>query len=160
MYQHVSQKHLKRYLGGFDFRSNERGITDAERADKALKGITGKRLTYPCPRMRRRCSFGTGSTASRRRCGLTMTPTATLSATCFAGTSSRRVASGITARVGLDHAGIHGEALATNQPARHASPHHAVEDLAKHVAVAEAPVAVDRKRRVTLSSSPSRQSHL
>ncbi len=46
IYQHVSQKHLKRYLGEFDFRYNERGISDAERADKALKGITGKRLTY------------------------------------------------------------------------------------------------------------------
>ena len=46
VYQHVSQKHLKRYLGEFDFRYNTRGITDAERADEALKGITGKRLTY------------------------------------------------------------------------------------------------------------------
>lgn len=45
-YQHVSQKHLKRYLGEFDFRYNERGITDAERAVKALQGIEGKRLTY------------------------------------------------------------------------------------------------------------------
>ena len=49
VYQHVSATHLKRYLGEFDFRYNERsglGITDAERADKALKGIGGKRLTY------------------------------------------------------------------------------------------------------------------
>ena len=46
VYQHVSQKHLKRYIGEFDFRYNERGITDAERAAIALKGITGKRLTY------------------------------------------------------------------------------------------------------------------
>ena len=46
VYQHVSQQHLKRYLGEFDFRYNERQITDAERADKALKGIGGKRLTY------------------------------------------------------------------------------------------------------------------
>ncbi len=48
-YHHVSQQHLKRYLAEFDFRYNERsglGVTDAERADKALKGITGKRLTY------------------------------------------------------------------------------------------------------------------
>lgn len=48
-YHHVSQQHLKRYLAEFDYRYNERsalGISDAERADKALKGIEGKRLTY------------------------------------------------------------------------------------------------------------------
>ncbi len=32
--------------GEFVFRYNERGIEDAERAAKVLKGITGKRLTY------------------------------------------------------------------------------------------------------------------
>lgn len=46
VYQHVSQQHLKRYLGEFDFRYNERQLTDDERADKALAGITGKRMTY------------------------------------------------------------------------------------------------------------------
>jgi transposase-like protein len=48
-YHHVSEAHLKRYLCEFDFRYNERsalGVTDGERADKALKGIAGKRLTY------------------------------------------------------------------------------------------------------------------
>ena len=48
-YHHVSQQHLMRYLGEFDFRYNERsalGVNDAERAAKALKGIEGKRLTY------------------------------------------------------------------------------------------------------------------
>jgi transposase-like protein len=48
-YHHVSEAHLKRYLCEFDFRYNERsklGVEDAERADKALKGIAGKRLTY------------------------------------------------------------------------------------------------------------------
>jgi hypothetical protein len=48
-YHHVSQQHLKRYLCEFDFRYNERvalGVSDDERAEKALKGITGKRLTY------------------------------------------------------------------------------------------------------------------
>lgn len=48
-YQHVSEAHLKRYLGEFDFRYNERaslGVSDDERAEKALKGIEGKRLTY------------------------------------------------------------------------------------------------------------------
>lgn len=49
VYQHVSQKHLRRYLGEFDFRHNERaglGVSDTQRTTKALKGITGKRLTY------------------------------------------------------------------------------------------------------------------
>ncbi len=46
VYHHVSQKHLKRYLGEFDFRYNSRDLTDFERADEALKGIGGKRLTY------------------------------------------------------------------------------------------------------------------
>lgn len=46
VYHHVSQKHLKRYLGEFDFRYNARDVSDAERADEALKGIRGKRLTY------------------------------------------------------------------------------------------------------------------
>jgi transposase-like protein len=49
VYHHVSQTHLKRYLGEFDFRYNYRtalGFTDRERATIALKGIVGKRLTY------------------------------------------------------------------------------------------------------------------
>lgn len=48
-YQHVSEKHLKRYLGEFDFRYNHRvklGYSDTERAEMALRGIQGKRLTY------------------------------------------------------------------------------------------------------------------
>jgi hypothetical protein len=49
VYQHCSEKHLHRYLAEFDFRYSNRsklGIEDAERADLALKGISGKRLTY------------------------------------------------------------------------------------------------------------------
>lgn len=48
-YHHVSQQHLKRYLGEFDFRYNERsalGVEDVERAAKALIGTVGKRVTY------------------------------------------------------------------------------------------------------------------
>lgn len=48
-YHHVSQQHLKRYLCEFDFRHNERialGIDDMTRTTKAIKGATGKRLTY------------------------------------------------------------------------------------------------------------------
>jgi transposase-like protein len=46
VYQHCSEKHLQRYLTEFDFRYNNRDLTDGERADIALKGIEGKRLTY------------------------------------------------------------------------------------------------------------------
>ena len=48
-YHHVSPQHLKRYLGEFDFRYNNRSalkIDDMTRASEALKGIKGKRLTY------------------------------------------------------------------------------------------------------------------
>ncbi|HLW75140.1 MAG TPA: IS1595 family transposase [Gammaproteobacteria bacterium] len=45
-YHHVGEQHLMRYVGEFDFRYNNRKVEDAERADNALKGITGKRLTY------------------------------------------------------------------------------------------------------------------
>ena len=45
-YHHVSPKHLKRYVGEFDFRYNARHISDAARANAALRGIEGKRLTY------------------------------------------------------------------------------------------------------------------
>ncbi len=48
-YHHVSQQHLKRYLGEFDYRYNERmglGVSDAARMEKSIKGIAGKRLTY------------------------------------------------------------------------------------------------------------------
>ena len=48
-YQHCGEQHLQRYLAEFDFRANTRaklGIDDATRADIALQGIVGKRLTY------------------------------------------------------------------------------------------------------------------
>lgn len=46
VYQHCKEKHLQRYLTEFDFRYNRRDLTDTERAQAALKGIEGKRLTY------------------------------------------------------------------------------------------------------------------
>lgn len=46
IYQHCSKRHLRRYLAEFDFRYNNRGVTDVERTAIALKGIEGKRLTY------------------------------------------------------------------------------------------------------------------
>jgi transposase-like protein len=48
-YFHVSPTHLHRYAAEFDFRHNHRsglGIEDVERADLALIGAKGKRLTY------------------------------------------------------------------------------------------------------------------
>lgn len=48
-YHHVSPQHLKRYLGEFDFRYNERealGVDDATRMERSIHGIVGKRLTY------------------------------------------------------------------------------------------------------------------
>jgi len=49
VYQHCSEKHLHRYLAEFDFRYNNRsakGVEDKDRAEKALEGAKGKRLTY------------------------------------------------------------------------------------------------------------------
>jgi hypothetical protein len=46
VHHHVSPKHLKRYVGEFDFRYNARHVSDAARANAALRGIEGKRLTY------------------------------------------------------------------------------------------------------------------
>ena len=48
-YQHCSEAHLSRYTAEFDFRYNnrtEREVDDATRADIALKGVQGRRLTY------------------------------------------------------------------------------------------------------------------
>ena len=48
-YQHYAHNHLHRYLAEFDFRYNNRtanGVNDAERAEKILRGVYGKRLTY------------------------------------------------------------------------------------------------------------------
>lgn len=53
VYQHVSEAHLKRYLSEFDFRYNNRiarGVDDTRRAEAALKGVKGKRLTYQTTR--------------------------------------------------------------------------------------------------------------
>lgn len=49
VYQHCAEKHLHRYLAEFEFRYSHReklGVNDAARADKMLKGVVGKRLTY------------------------------------------------------------------------------------------------------------------
>ncbi len=49
VYQHCKEKHLHRYLSEFDFRYSNRialGVDDVARAERALKGISGKRLKY------------------------------------------------------------------------------------------------------------------
>ena len=49
VYQHCGENHLQRYLTEFDFRHSNReklGVDDPMRADRALKGAAGRRLTY------------------------------------------------------------------------------------------------------------------
>jgi hypothetical protein len=61
VYQHCGERHLHRYLAEFDFRYSNRialGCDDQERAERALKGIVGKRLTYKGPdRSKRQAAF-------------------------------------------------------------------------------------------------------
>jgi hypothetical protein len=56
-YFHVSETHLHRYAAEFDFRYNNRialGINDLTRADRAIIGAKGKRLTYETTTLARR----------------------------------------------------------------------------------------------------------
>jgi len=49
VYQHCAKEHMHRYLAEFDFRYSNRiakGVDDSARAEKLLKGVVGKRLTY------------------------------------------------------------------------------------------------------------------
>lgn len=49
VYQHCSEQHLQRYLTEFSFRYSNRsalGVEDAERVNRIMQGIAGKRLTY------------------------------------------------------------------------------------------------------------------
>ena len=49
VYQHCGEQHLHRYLAEFEFRYSHReklGVDDEARADRILKGVVGKRLTY------------------------------------------------------------------------------------------------------------------
>lgn len=48
-YQHCGEQHLQRYLDEFNFRYSNRaamGVDDSKRAERAIKGADGKRLTY------------------------------------------------------------------------------------------------------------------
>jgi transposase-like protein len=56
VYHAVSEEHLNRYLAEFSFRYSHRsalGVEDVERAELALKGVKGKRLTYATPDSRK-----------------------------------------------------------------------------------------------------------
>jgi transposase-like protein len=56
IYQHCAAKHLPRYLAEFDFRYSNRialGVDDKARAENALLGFAGKRLTYETVSARR-----------------------------------------------------------------------------------------------------------
>jgi hypothetical protein len=60
-YFHISETHLNRYAAEFDFRHNHRerlGFNDLVRADVALRGTVGKRLTYQTTRSRRTAVLG------------------------------------------------------------------------------------------------------
>jgi transposase-like protein len=49
VYQHCGERHLHRCLAEFDFRYSNRvalGINDVDRSERALLGVSGKRLTY------------------------------------------------------------------------------------------------------------------
>ena len=49
IYQHCAEKHLHRYLAEFEFRYNNREkleVSDTIRAENALRGVVGRRLTY------------------------------------------------------------------------------------------------------------------
>jgi transposase-like protein len=49
VFQHCGEQHLHRYLAEFDFRYSNRaklGVNDKGRAERALLGVKGKRLTY------------------------------------------------------------------------------------------------------------------
>lgn len=48
-YHHMSEAHLARYCREFDFRYNNRKLSDTERTAEAIKGARGKRLMYRQP---------------------------------------------------------------------------------------------------------------
>jgi transposase-like protein len=48
-YHHVGKPYLQQYLNEFDFRYNNRKVTDSERTTVALKATEGKRLTLKRP---------------------------------------------------------------------------------------------------------------
>lgn len=45
-HHHVSEKHMARYTGEFDFRYNTHKMSDSERMERIVKRSAGRRLTY------------------------------------------------------------------------------------------------------------------
>ena len=45
-FHHISEQHLGLYLNEFDFKYNNRKVSDFERTQLAIAGIEGKRLVY------------------------------------------------------------------------------------------------------------------
>jgi len=45
-FHHISKQHLKKYCDEFSFRWDYRKVNDGKRAEEAIKGADGKRLTY------------------------------------------------------------------------------------------------------------------
>ncbi len=61
IYQHCAEKHLHPYVTEFDFRYSNRirlGVDETQRAEKALLGVVGKRLTYRTTGGKARASRG------------------------------------------------------------------------------------------------------
>lgn len=54
----------------------------------------------------------------------------------------------VTAGIRLDHARIHGKALALGEPGCHASAHNALEHKAQEIALTKPTVPVDRESRM------------
>ena len=50
IYHHVGRKYLSQYLAEFDFRYNERGVSDGTRTITGIKQVEGKRLTLRTPK--------------------------------------------------------------------------------------------------------------
>ena len=66
VYQHCGKKHLHRYAAEFAFRYSNRianGFDDASRAEAALLGVAGKRLTYQGPNWKIGCVPSLGVTS-------------------------------------------------------------------------------------------------
>jgi hypothetical protein len=46
IYHNVSKKHLHRYLSEFEFRHDNRHLSDGQRRVKAIKAANNKHITY------------------------------------------------------------------------------------------------------------------
>jgi hypothetical protein len=45
----MSEQHLHRYCAEYDFRRNQRKVSDHARMEAAIKGVSAKRLLYEAP---------------------------------------------------------------------------------------------------------------